>query len=314
MVFIQALIFIIGLFIFKDFNTLNTFVLSLLAIAILTQVYFIAPYLPFRKFTDKSPNNEAEIKLISVNVLQKNKNYKSLIQLVEKVKPAILLTMETNETWEQEMHEIEEKYAYNFKIPKENRYGMHFYSNLKIIACKVHYFISDERPAIEVKLADKNQNEFIFYGVHPPPPSPTEKPTAKQKDAELMQVGKLIAKQELPCIVTGDFNNVCWSKSAKVFAKISKLKDARLGRGIHGTFPVKPWIFRFPLDLLFVSKAINVDKIGTLPSIGSDHLPFYAAFNISNPDADSKHTPSKKLKKEADRIIKAGKKAHKAED
>ena len=95
-----------------------------------------------------------------------------------------------------------------------------------------------------------------------------------------MKIAKMIAGTGYPSVVVGDFNDVCWSRSTKLFAKISKMKDVRLRRGIIGTFPVKPGIFRFPLDLIFSSKGIKVVEIEKLPKIGSDHFPDFKVFSI----------------------------------
>lgn len=309
LLFLQVLLLIIGVtFIDNDFySTLSEIALS---ISILFQATIIYPYLPFK--SNKATNKKNAISLVSVNVLQKNNNYEKLISLVEQVKPDILLTMETNSEWEKGIKKLEYSYSYNFKIPKENRYGMHFYTNLEVTKIQEHYLISNETPSIEVYLKDETGNDFIFWGVHPPPPSPTEKPTAKQKDAELMKVAKRIRKTNLPTIISGDFNNVCWSRSSSLFSKTSGLLDARKGRGVYGTFPSSPWFMRFPLDLVFNSREIEVNLIKTLKTIGSDHLPLFSQFTINKATSNSKHIQPE-LESKVNSIIKEGKAAVKTE-
>ena len=283
-------------------------------ISIVFQASIILPYLPIRKFFSQSKKRGPSITILSVNVLQKNNNYQELIKLIKELKPNILLTMETNKEWEKALSEIETDYSYSYKIPKENRYGMHFYTNLQVNKLEEHYLISDERPAIKVQLTSNEDHQFVFWGIHPPPPSPTEKPTSRQKDAELVKVAKLIGESDLPCIITGDFNNVCWSKSAKLFSKISNLKDARLNNGIHGTFPVKPWIFRFPIDLIFSSKEIEVTKIKTLKDIGSDHLPIFSQFTLNSSISKQKPNLDSETINKAESIIKEGNQAVEEEE
>jgi len=244
--------------------------------------------------------------MICINVLQSNTEYERLIDLVNNVQPDILLTMETNKAWEKALETIEGDYSYVYKVPKENRYGMHLYTNLKVTKAKEHYFVSDERPAIEAHMVDKNNTNFVFWGIHPPPPSPTEKRTSKQKDAELMMIAKLVRAEKTPCLVTGDFNNVCWSRSAKMFEKISELHDARKGNGIHGTFPVGPQIFRFPLDLLYNSEEIKVSEIKILPAIGSDHLPVFSSFTVTRANSQNNGALDSDLKEEANKMIDKG--------
>ncbi|WP_051568405.1 endonuclease/exonuclease/phosphatase family protein [Crocinitomix catalasitica] len=311
-VLLQSIVFVTGLFLFEEGNTLMLAALIILFIAIIYQAIVIAPYIPFKKNKDKG--QKSTINILSVNVLQKNDNYEELIKLVKEVDPDILLTMETNKAWEQALEKIEVDYISVHKAPKENRYGMHFYSKLKAHKIQTHYFISDERPAIEAHLVDKNGNDFAFIGIHPPPPSPTEKTTSKQKDGELMKAAKHICELNMPTIVTGDFNNVCWSKSSKLFSKAASLVDARLGKGIYGTFPVSPAIFRFPLDLLYHSKGIEVNQLKILRDISSDHFPFYTELTIVNEHAEPNSNLDKDLKEKADEIIEEGEQAEEIDE
>lgn len=314
--FIQVLFLIGSLFLLKEERASIYSAQIALFFSILYQVFIIIPYVSIASiFKKKEPANfktsSNEISIVTANVLQKNKEYHRLIGLVNSAEPHILLTTETNKLWEDALKEIEGNFSFNYKIALENRYGMHFYSKLKAIEIKEHFLISDETPSIEALLVDKNGNRFVFWGIHPPPPSPTEKPTSRQNDAELMKLAKLIRNTDYPSIVVGDFNDVCWSRSSKLFAKVSKLKDVRKGRGILGTFPVRPSIFRFPLDLIFCSEEMQIHQIKILSDIGSDHLPVFSKFSITSKDQD--HTTEGKmeteLKEEIEDIIDDGHKA-----
>lgn len=307
-----VVLFITGLFFRNGSLFLGTLTQVLLLMAIAYQLFIIWPYLPFRKQSKGVP--EKAITLISVNVLQKNTDYQKLIGLVKQIQPDILLTMESNLEWEKALSEIESDFTFSHKMPKENRYGMHLYSRLKVKSCQGHYLISNEHPSIEASLVDKNGTDFTFWGIHPPPPSPTEKPTSKQKDAELIKVAQLVREKKMPILVSGDFNNVCWSKSSKLFSKVSKLKDARLGKGFYSTFPVKPKLFRFPIDLLFHSRDMEVHQIKTLPAIGSDHLPLFATFTITDSGHKTIKPMEPEIKQEVVSIIVEGKEAAQEEN
>src|SRR5690606_11881540 len=83
-----------------------------------------------------------------------------------------------------------------------------------------------------------------------------------------------------PVVVTGDFNNVAWAHSSVLFKKTSRLIDARIGRGILATFHANYWFFRIPLDLLFHSPDIFIDRLVIYPSVGSDHFPMGCTFHV----------------------------------
>lgn len=303
---IKLLLLISILFVLEQDSIFSLTTEVALLLALLYQAKIVFPYLSlFGK--EEWPMKQAKtISVINANVLQKNDECEKLISLIKEFQPDILLTLESNLKWEKALEVIEKDYRTIKKIPKENRYGMHFYTKLKVKEIHEHYLISKEFPSIEARLEDREGNDFIFWGIHPPPPSPTEEDTSKKKDAELMKVAKRVAKAKLPCLVIGDFNNVCWSRSSKMFAKVSELNDARKGHGLFSTFPVRSKLMRFPLDLLFYSEGIEINRLQTLEDIGSDHFPLFSQFTIISENSKQPASISKEEKEEADETIKDG--------
>ena len=144
--------------------------------------------------------------------------------------------------------------------------------------------MADDVPSIEARFKTADGHDFVVFAVHPPPPSPTEETTSKERDGDLLCVAKKIKEHPVPSLVIGDFNTVAWSVTSILFRKTSELIDARVGRGIAATFHAKYWFFRVPLDLLFHSPEIFVEKLETLEHIGSDHFPILCEFHINLSD------------------------------
>lgn len=245
-------------------------------------VYLLMRFTKFWKIArfDKTEKASNLVKVISCNIYQFNKEFQKFNDLINREQPDIFLTMESNSHWEEAMRVLEKDYPEHVKVTLENTYGMHFFTKLKVHKKQVHYFVSDDLPSIEVELETSDGYRFVFFGVHPPPPSPTEEETSKERDGDLLSVAKRIRDFKLPVVVTGDFNNVAWAKSSLLFKKTSRLIDARIGRGILSTFHTKYWFFRIPLDLLFHSSDVFIDTLSTYPSIGSDHFPIGFSFYI----------------------------------
>ncbi|QSS96563.1 endonuclease/exonuclease/phosphatase family protein [Psychroflexus sp. ALD_RP9] len=249
---------------------------SMLALASLYQTIKIIKYnriYPVEVKSTKQNIPEQEISILVSNVLMTNTSSHQLIKLIKKHQPDILICLETNKRWENELADATKAYQYQVKIPQENLYGMHLYSKLKLSNLNVRNLVENEVPSITCQLQLKSGQNIQFYGLHPKPPSPTENEASTERDAELLIVAKEVKNTKIPCIVCGDLNDVAWSKSTELFKKISGLLDSRIGRGRYSTFHAKYWMLRWPLDHFFHSAHFKLKKIKVLPSINSDHFP-----------------------------------------
>lgn len=254
---------------------------------IVNNVIILSPYIPLKQnIAESIPKGTKSISIISVNVYQFNDQYDQLIKLVREVQPDILMTMESNQAWEDAMTKIEDDYPNFKKVALENTYGIHFYTKLAVNYIKTNYFVADDLPSIEASLMTENGKSFTFFGVHPPPPSPTEEDNSKERDGELLSLGKKILETKGPVIVVGDFNNVAWAKSSILFRNTSQLIDPRIGRGFVATYHAKYRLLRFPIDLFFHSADIFIEDFKTLRAIGSDHFPLFCNFFINQKEEE----------------------------
>ncbi|GGD14647.1 endonuclease [Flavobacterium orientale] len=300
-----------GFIFIEDKGFLFIVVISLNLLTLLFHGIHLFPYSKLHAIPKNIKTNSCSqtISIISANVYQKNTAYNRFSEVVVKHNPDIFLTMESNKDWENALSHFDQTYPFHIKVALENTYGIHLFSKLKIISHQVHYFVADDIPCIEAKLISNDGFVFNFFGVHPPPPSPTEEENAKERDGELLSVAKVVKSKKEPSVVVGDFNNVAWAKSALLFRKTSELIDARIGRGLFSTFHAKYWFFRFPIDLFFHSTDVFVDKLKTLDYFGSDHFPIYSSFYINKKNKEQEElieTLENEEKTEINQIIKDG--------
>ena len=312
---IQVFILLIFIFIFGWFQPERSLVFWILQAIVIgyiiyhgQKLYKYTHWYPVKKYKPQYSSSD-KLHFISANVYQFNTDYKRFIDLINKYKPDIFLTMESNKAWEDALTVLEKDYPFQHKVGLENTYGIHMYSRLKVESSKTHYFVADDIPSIEAHIKTEDGFEFVFFGVHPPPPSPTEEETSKERDGDLLSTAKRVKELDKPIVVVGDFNNVAWSKSSILFRKTSELIDPRIGHGFVSTFHAKYKLFRFPIDLLFHSPDVFVTKLKTLENFGSDHLAIYCEFFIDAEKTDQEelveHATKEELK-EAEEMIKDG--------
>lgn len=310
--YLTVFTFIVGFFFYKnDFWWYSQALLLAMIIFHTITLIKYTRYYPVKKISHSGFSSSKIIKIISANVYQFNKDPVPFINLIKTYQPDIFLTMESNSDWENALQILEKDYPYHQKVTLENTYGMHLYSRIEMDAAKTHYFVADDIPSIEAHFSTKDGYKFVFFGIHPPPPSPTEEETSKERDGDLLSVAKRVNKIKEPVIVIGDFNNVAWSKSSVLFRKTSHLIDPRVGKAFISTFHAKYRLLRFPIDLMFHSEHIFIEDLKTLEKFGSDHLPIYCEFFIDHQNGEQKDRIEKadsKEKAEAKEMIEEGKK------
>lgn len=273
-------------FLFFDFDNIYQWIgLSMVTLAILFHCKKIIPYSPlFPKEVIKTTPKQSShcISLLASNVLTSNQDYEKLLSRIHTYQPDVLLTLESDAKWEKELQPIEHHYPYTVKIPQDNLYGMHLYSKFELKDVKINHFLKEDIPSIEAYLWLDNQHKIKLFALHPKPPSPTEAKTSTNRDAELLIVAKRVKSKNEPVIVFGDLNDVAWSRSTRLFRKISGLLDPRIGRGRFSTFHAQYRFLRWPLDHLFHSDDFSLNEIRVLPEVGSDHFPIYAKLELND--------------------------------
>ncbi|MFC5462967.1 endonuclease/exonuclease/phosphatase family protein [Massilia niabensis] len=260
-----------------DLSDLTSDVLvALTAACLLYQAWWIFPYLRIYPNEVKSAViSEAteRIRILTANVLTPNKNIDGLIALIREHRPDVFVTLETDARWQERLDTLEEEYQYSMKCPLDNLYGMHVYSRLPLEDSAIQFLVEDDIPSMHALVVLPSGRKVRMHFLHPAPPSPTEHDESTERDAELLVVAKSVSGLDTPVIVAGDLNDVAWSRTTRLFRKISGLLDPRVGRGMFNTFHADYWFLRWPLDHLFHSRHFTLSFIRRLPSFGSDHFP-----------------------------------------
>lgn len=266
---------LIGLFYFESFGLAESLSMAILVLTLARQLWWIIPYtrlfpVEVEATSDKSV---AHIKIMTANVLTPNRNSEQLIRLVKYYQPDVIITLESDDWWQQQLAVIEEVYTYSVKVPLDNLYGMHLYSRLPLHNSDVRYIVENDKPSIHTWIELESGERIKAHFVHPAPPSPSENEESTERDAELLRLAEEVDEKHTPTVVAGDLNDVAWSRTTLLFRKMSGLLDPRIGRGMFNTFHANYWFARWPLDHIFHSHHFALVKVERLPPFGSDHFP-----------------------------------------
>ncbi|MCH2489239.1 MAG: endonuclease/exonuclease/phosphatase family protein [Flavobacteriales bacterium] len=273
---------LLGLFLWleEDWTVFSWILLGCLVAVIVYQAFKVFPYSAMYPRRRPSGPSDGMVSIFAANVLQTNTNFQKFKDEISHYDPDLVLTMESNEDWEQGLSEIEKTYPYSVEIPLENYYGMHLYAKKELIDPSVNYHIEEDVPSIYFEYQLNNEQTVFFACLHPAPPSPTENETSKERDAELMLVGKHIREIDKPTVVCGDMNDVVWSRVTRLFKRMTGMIDPRVGRGFYATYHAGYRFMRFPLDHLFHTKDLYVDVMERSQYFGSDHFGMYYEIHL----------------------------------
>ncbi|MGB7842898.1 MAG: endonuclease/exonuclease/phosphatase family protein [Salinimicrobium sp.] len=259
----------------------------LLVLGLLAAIYIhsvrIFPYWFGDKAVPDAPaayNEKDGFSVMLANVLIKNKEYDRFLELVVEQDPDMLLAMEVDQKWVEQLQVLNNDYPHVISRPNDEAYGMILYSKLPLRKQEVKYLKHKFVPSFHADVELPSGKSFRLHAVHPVAPVPSDKyPDNKgEQEVELLKVGEMVADDQLPSIVAGDFNDVSWSHTARLFGHDGQLKNVRIGRGLYNSFDATSMVMRWPLDHYFVTEEFEVVELERLQEFGSDHFPVYARF------------------------------------
>lgn len=305
--FLTAIAILTYFFKFNFKSWRDYFFVSILISCFIFQFSKIFPYTAFAQFEVlETTNDSLTISLFTANVLQKNKEYNSVISTLKKNDADVILITEADKIWQKHISkDIDPSYTGKVEVPKDNTYGMLLYSKYELIDTHVKYLVSDSVPSIHTKLKLTSNDTIQIYAIHPTPPMPQENPSSADRDAEMMMIAQLALKSKYPVIVIGDFNDVAWSNTSQLFQSVSRLLDVRKGRGLYNTYDANNILLRWPLDHIFNSNEFRLDKVKVCEDVHSDHFPLYTKFSFEPELKDEQtrpHPTKEELKRAKDQI------------
>lgn len=224
-----------------------------------------------------SPNRGDQVRVAVANLQFENQMHESCALKLSEMDADVLLLIEINDDWSQALEPVRQQYAYRCEAVRENGLGMALWSRLPLESPEVRFLVSDDRPSIHTDITLDDGETFRFVGVHPTPPGlycekKNERADSRIRDAELILVAQGVSQQpDRNWIVTGDFNDVAWSHTTRLFKRLSGLRDPRVGRGLYNTYHAKKPFLRFPIDHVFVSRTAQLIDMHTFHPPGSDH-------------------------------------------
>ncbi|MEP2234229.1 MAG: endonuclease/exonuclease/phosphatase family protein [Alteripontixanthobacter sp.] len=273
------------------------------------QLYRVYPYTPLAS-ADVAKANTGDydasgcFSVLTLNVLQDNRDYETTAQLIRSFDPDILMLTETDQAWANAMAPIMADYPQQAHRPLDNTYGLMFATRLPMRDASIQDIAQADTPSVFATLTAGKHN-FRLIGLHPRPPTVSQ--DTEERDAEIIVAAKQSRDLDMPVLAIGDFNDVAWSDTTQLFQDLGSFLDPRKGRGTYATFPADMTWLGWPLDHLFMTEEFLLRDMSVGKPVGSDHRPVLAQLCLDPQAGDRRNEeaegPSREDNREAEEVI-----------
>jgi len=250
---------------------------AFLLLFLVSNLVAIAPaWLP----SGRAIEGDSTIRVLASNVLTSNFNSRALLEEIEESKPDVIVLLETNQRWIDDLRELETDYPHQLLRPEDHNFGLAVYSRRPFLQSRFAKLSQDITAAIVTVPARSNDDEsaITIIGAHPVPP--IGRSGSQLRNKQLQEIAGHAKAQTKPCIVIGDLNVTPWSPYFRDLLVNGNLRDSRLGQGNQASWPNNR-LLQIPIDHCLVSSEVVVHQRQVRPSIDSDHLPLLVDLSVS---------------------------------
>ncbi|MGI9014148.1 MAG: endonuclease/exonuclease/phosphatase family protein [Phycisphaerales bacterium] len=282
-------------------------VIAGIAAVLVHQIWWIVPFTPLGKEQVQSAQRpddpRVRLSVMVANVLQTNRDASAVLQQIRDHEPDVVVLLEIDAWWAEQLEQLS-GFPHRLIRSQEDTYGMAVFSQLPISDAVVRNLVEEHIPSMHMNIELRDGTQVRFAGLHPAPPWPGLADDSRDRDAELVIVGRMMADAG-PAVVAGDLNDVAWSHTSNLFQEVSDLLDPRRGRGMYNSFHAKWFFLRWPLDHVMHSADFRLISMQRLDHIGSDHFPVLIRLSYEPDGVVQQETPASdaEAEQEASEII-----------
>ena len=242
--------------------------IALCTILILANAHPIASFYFDGNNITHPDESQSLLRVMSLNVLKENNQYNKTISKINNENPDILLLIEIDNKWLDQMSQIENNYPYKITAPSSDSYfGMAMYSKSKFIKQRIEAWGRHKIHYISASIEDSRKNTINIVGVHARPPLTRE--SAQDNYNQLEHLIQQASLNPEAVVVMGDFNHTPWSYRYNALVNKGPLYNVASGAIPYGTW-FKQLLGGILIDHILVKNLSARDwHLGS--DVGSDH-------------------------------------------
>lgn len=223
---------------------------------------------------------ENSIRLMEMNVENKNRDYERARSFISQADPDIILIDELTPTWLAELKPAFEKHPFQVFVTRDDTYGSGVFSRFPIINSKTEYFGERKHPVIRVDFMRAGKTVNLVHAHFQGPVSPRY---YAMHLADARGTLNMLNDCGATALFCGDLNTNSWCNPLRGLVKSAGLIDSKRGRGFQLSWPTTN---RSPIPLLGIDhcfvRGLQVTNRTVGPTVGSDHFPLLVELTLKN--------------------------------
>lgn len=251
--------------------------LALLVGAALANGAWLLPYWPASGAQAEA--GAPDLRIAQLNVLVVNRNFPAVITWLRRVRPHILVVEEVDTGWVKAISALSDLFPYSISRPRPDNFGIAVFSRFPITHSEAISLPIFGVPALLTRL-DVAGRPVRLAAVHTIPPKTQRFLTSRNLSFKVI-ANWAAAEPDTPTLVVGDLNCTPFAAPFRDFLDYGGLEDARVGRGLHQSFPFRlPALLRIPIDFILHNAELKPLSLTSGPPLGSDHLPLVGDYKF----------------------------------
>lgn len=237
-------------------------------LALVAPLYLVQP---------AEPDGSETIEILSFNVTASNPDRASVLDYVGTSGADIVFLHESSIDWEDALSRSDLPYTTISAREPGSVFGTLALVRADMVANVVP--LGDfGQWSIEV-VTELDGRRIKVLGTHPL--SPVSSGRAAARDEQLRLVGEWAARQEVPVVVTGDFNASTWSRGFSLVTDEASLVNSQRGFGVQASWPADYPLLGIPIDHLVHSRELTTVDRHLGESLGSDHFALFVELGMA---------------------------------
>jgi endonuclease/exonuclease/phosphatase (EEP) superfamily protein YafD len=225
------------------------------------------------------------LRVVSVNVLARNETAERVLAFVRAADADLAILVDAQgERWHDVLENLGQIYPHRAPAKWQDGAPVILFSRHPIDRQELIEPVDGYRPYLLAEIGVGDGIPTLVAAVHPTSPKPDEPGDSQVRNVQLDHIAKSLQGVDGPVIVAGDLNTTPFSPHFRDLMAAADLRHAAAGHGYVGTWPVRWWPLRIPIDHLLIKGPVSVHAFGRGSEVGSDHFPIVADLRLLAPE------------------------------